>query len=257
LVTIGIVLFIAGGAIAFISVENGNKTKTPSTVSAVNVPVVVATSAIPAGTTGQEMQSQGWVTIESIPQRNYNANDLTSLTSLDNVVVTTSVPKGQAIQSTQLTASTSAISLPQGMDAVTVTLVGVNGLAGYLQPGSRVDVYANVTKSSVTQSGAWVPTGITLPCTELTMVNVEVLDVSSTSPALSGSRSTAGAVVGSNGGRSIPGSETLLLAVTPDESQTINYFTQNATLSVVQTQKDTLPPTIAVCKGTGQYSVVP
>ena len=34
------------------------------------------------------------------------------------------------------------------MDGVTVTLTGTNALAGYLQPGGRVDVYANITKVS-------------------------------------------------------------------------------------------------------------
>lgn len=247
LVTIGVVLFIAGGAIAFLSVVNGNKTKTPATVSAVSTPVVVATRNIPAGTTGAQMQAEGMVTIKSIPVKNYVANDLNDISTLNGQVLSTTVASGQAVQSTELTASTSAIPLPTGMDDVTITLSGVNGLAGYLQPGTRVDVYANITKlSSVPVSAG---NSVPIPCTELAMSNIEVLDVSSTSPSLSAKTGTAG--------RTIPTSETLLLAVTPDQSQTISFLTANESLSVVQTQKDTLPPIAGVCKGTGQYVVGP
>jgi Flp pilus assembly protein CpaB len=246
LVAIGIVLFIAGGGIAFVSVVNGNKNKTPTTVSAVNTPVVVATADIPVGTTGQQMQSEGLVTIQPVAAKNYVATDLTNLASLNDFVLTTPVAKGHAILTTQLTASTSALSVPAGYDVVTITVSGVNGLAGYLQPGSRVDVYANITKLST------VPVSetntIPVPCTELAMTNIEVLDVSSTAPALAKS---------AVGGRSIPSSETLALAVTPAQSQTVSFLTTNESLSVVQTQKNTLPPTIGICNGTGQYVVAP
>jgi Flp pilus assembly protein CpaB len=257
LVTIGVILFIAGGAIAFVSVANSNKTKTPTaSTGAVSPQVVVATAAIPAGTTGQQMISSNLVAVQTIPAKNYVSSDLQSLTSLSNVSLNASIAKGQAISTTELVPTTSAISLPTGQDAVTVTVSGVNGLAGYLQPGSRVDVYATLSKSSQTQTGAWVPAGLTLPCTELTMTNIEVLDVSQTSPSLTGSKSATPATA-TSGGRTIPSSETLLLAVTPDQAQTVNYFTQNASLSVAQTQKGTVPPLEGICKGTGQYTVAP
>jgi Flp pilus assembly protein CpaB len=70
------------------------------------------------------------------------------------------VTKGHAISSTALSASTSSISLPTGMDGVTISLGGTAGLAGYLQPGSRVDVYANITKVSTASTAA---AGATLP----------------------------------------------------------------------------------------------
>jgi Flp pilus assembly protein CpaB len=259
LVVIGVVLFIAGGAIAAASVIAGNKNKTPGAqVAAVtSVPVVVATAPIPLGTTGQAMQAQGLVRLQAIPAKKYVSTDLTSLGSLTNVVTTSAIAKGQAIETQQLTPSTQAISLQPGFDAVTVTMTGVQALAGYLQPGSHVDVYADVTKASTTQTPVWVPVGITVPCTELTMADIEVLDVSSTSPSLSGSGKGAAAVAGDSGGRTIPGSETLLLEVSPAQSQIINFMTENESLSVVETQKDTLPPAIGVCKGTGQYSILP
>lgn len=250
LVVIGVVLFIAGGAIAFGTVVTGTRNSSGGNAAApVNTPVVVATADIPAGTTGQDMVSQGLVSIQQIPQKKYAASDLTSLQGLTDEVLTSSVAKGNAVRSTQVIPSTASISLPQGLNGVTVTLSGVEGLAGYLQPGSRVDVYANITKLSVGAAATNAQPNIALPCTELAMSNIEVLDVSQTVPAYSTHPSASG--------RTVPSSVTLLLAVTPVQALTINFLSQNETLSVVQTQKGTLPPFAGRCIGTGQTTQAP
>ena len=95
--------------------------------------------------------------------------------------------KGQAITSTELTASTAAISIPQGLVAMAVDISGAQNLAGYLQPGSHVDIYANITKMSAGGAPESAPT-IPIPCTELAMTNIQVMDVSSTSPSSTGRR---------------------------------------------------------------------
>ena len=243
LVMIGVILFIAGSAIAFASVEGASKHAGAggSVVAPVSTPAVVATTNIPAGTTGQSMVSSNLVAIELVPSKAYAPSDLGSLSGLSNEVLTAPITKGHAISTTDLTASASAISLPTGLDAVTVTLSGTLGLAGYLQPGSRVDVYANVTKIS---TGSAATSTLPVPCTELAMANIEVLDVESTVPSYSSHPSSTG--------RAIPASETLLLAVSPNNARAIEFLSQNETISVVQTQKDTSPPPLGACIGTDQ-----
>jgi Flp pilus assembly protein CpaB len=243
LVVIGVVLFIAGSLIAYASVEGASKhnSSTTNVVAPVSTSAVVAKANIPAGTTGQAMISSGLVAIELIPTKSYVATDLGSLAGLSEQVLTSSVTKGQAISSTELTASTSSISLPTGLDGVTVTLSGTNGLAGYLQPGSRVDVYANITKVS---TSATVSATLPLPCTELAMTDIQVLDVQSTVPSYAGHRSLTG--------RAIPTSETLLLAVSPALTRNLEFLSQNESVSVVQTQNDTNPPPMQQCIGTDQ-----
>jgi Flp pilus assembly protein CpaB len=171
---------------------------------------------------------------------------LSSLAGLSDQVLTAPVAKGHAVTSTVLTASTSSISLPQGLNAVTITLTGVQGLAGYLEPGSRVDVYANITKTS---SGPGPSATLPVPCTELAMANIEVMDVQSTAPSFSSHPSSAG--------RTIPTAETLLLAVTPNQARSIEFLSQNETLSVVQTQLDLGAPPTNVCIGTNQTTQAP
>ncbi len=242
---IGVILFIAGSAIAYASVEGASKHAGGGAVVApVTTTAVVAKSDIPAGTTGQAMVSEGLVALELVPTKSYSPTDLSTLSGLKDEVLTAPVAKGHAITSAVLTASTSSISLPQGLDAVTVTMTGVQGLAGYLQPGSRVDVYANITKTSPGVSST-LPT----PCTELAMANIEVMDVQSTAPAFSSHRTSTG--------RTIPTSETLLLAVTPTQARTIEFLTQNESLSVVQTQNGLAAPPANVCIGANQTTAAP
>ncbi len=243
LVLIGAILFVAGSAIAFASVQSaskntgaGSNTVAPTTTSA-----VVAKAAIPAGTTGQAMLSNGWVALELVPAKSYQPTDLSSLQSLSDEVLLSNLKKGQAVTSVELKASTSAISVPTGLDAMTVTVTGAQALAGYLQPGAHVDVYGNVTKVSInSQSSASLP----VPCTELAAPDIQVLDVSSTSPSLSATKG--------NAGRTVPPSETILLAVTSTQARTLSFLSQNEAVSVVQTQSDTNPPPVGECIGTDQ-----
>ena len=249
LVLIGAILFVAGSAIAYASVQGASKHAGGSAVQApVTTSAVIATKNIPAGTTGSAMVSQSMVSLELVPTKSYSASDLTSLQGLSDEVLNSAIAKGHAITSTELMASTSSISVPQGLDAMTVTIDGAQALAGYLQPGAHVDVYANITKVSTNSTSS---NGLPLPCTELAMTDIQVLDVSSTSPSLAG---TKGA---SSTGRTIPSSETLLLALQPSQARTLQFLSQNEAISVVQTQQDTLPPTVGQCIGTDQTTSAP
>ena len=252
LVMIGVILFIAGSAIAFASVEGASKQagRARNVQAPVSTSAVVAKSNIPAGTTGQEMVSSGLVAIELIPTKSYAPTDLGSLTGLNDEVLTQAVTKGHAISSTQLTASTSSISLPTGMNAVTVTLTGTQALAGYLQPGSRVDVYANIKiLSDRSQCSGLRRADLPVPCTELAMSDIQVLDVESTVPSFSSNPTAAG--------RTIPATETLLLAVSPSNARALEFLSQNESVSVVQTQKDASPPPVGQCIGTDQTTSAP
>ena len=242
LVVIGVILFIAGGGLAFASVESASKhTGNQTVVAGTTTSAVVAKQNIPAGTTGQAMVSQGLVAIQLIPTKSYSPADLQSLQALSDEVLTSPVQKGNAVSSTQLIASTSSISVPQGLDAMTVSISGAGNLSGYLQPGAHVDIYANITKvSTASQASSTLP----LPCTELAMANIQVLDVSATSPALSGGKASTG--------RTIPASETLLVAVSPTNARSLQFLSQNESISLVQTGQDTNAPAVGQCIGTDQ-----
>ena len=250
LVLIGVILFIAGSAIAFASVKGASKhaSGTGTAAAPVSTAAVVAKANIPAGTTGQAMLSERLVAIEPVPSTSFSPGDLTSLQALSDEVLSSPVQKGHAINASELNASTSSLSIPQGYDAVTVSISGAGNLAGYLQPGAHVDIYANITKTTSSPTASALPT----PCTALVMTDIQVLDVQSTSPSLSGTKGAS-----TSGGRSVPSSETLLLAATANQSRTLQFLTQNEALSVVQPQQDTNPPPVGQCIGSGQIVSAP
>lgn len=246
LVVIGVILFVAGSVIAYASVRGATKHAGAETQAPVTTSAVVATANIPAGTTGQQMVSSKLVALELVPTKSYSPNDLSSLQALSDEVLNAPVQKGQTVTSAELTASTSSISVPQGLDAMTVTITGAESLSGYLQPGDHVDIYGNITKVSTNST---VTATLPVPCTELAMADIQVLDVSSTSPSLAGTKG--------NGGRTIPASETLLLALTSAQSRTLSFLSENEAISVVQTQSDTNPPPLSECIGTDQTAAAP
>jgi Flp pilus assembly protein CpaB len=256
LVVIGVILFIAGSAIAYASVQGAKKSSgSASTEAPVNITAVVAKSDIPAGTTGQEMISKNLVALQPIPSKSFLATDLTSLQGLTDEVLSTQVLKGHAVSSTQLSASTASISIPQNEDAMSVSVAGAGDLAGYLQPGIHVDIYANITRTSSGGPPLPATANIPVPCTELAMANIEVLDVSQTSPSLA---NTKGATPNTPAaGRSVPGSETLLLALTPGQARTLSFLSQNESISVVQPQQGAVPPAVGECIGSGQSAIAP
>jgi Flp pilus assembly protein CpaB len=261
LVVVGLLLFIAGGGIAFESVVHGSKNHAAASVTAppTTSPAVVLSANVPAGTTGQDLVAEGLVSVQPIPIKQYVAADLPSFAGLTDQVLTKSLTKGAAIRTNELAASTSVIQVPTGMDGITITTTGVAGLAGYLQPGASVDLYGNITKpSTVVNGGPEVPAGLAIPCTELVAPNIEVLDVSDVVPPLATQTTTpSSGTTPATTGRTIPQSLTLLLAVTPTQAQEVTFMMQNETLSVAQTQKGNAPPAASVCNGTGQYTAVP
>jgi Flp pilus assembly protein CpaB len=255
LVLIGVILFVAGSAIAYASVQGAKKNvASPTTQAPANLSAVVAKANIPAGTTGQAMEAQGLVALKLVPAKSFSPTDLTSLQGLSDEVLNAPVQKGDAVTTTELTVSTQAISIPQGFDAMTVSISGAENLAGYLQPGSHVDIYGNITKVSVGGTGSGVSASLPLPCTELAMTNIEVMDVSSTSPTLAATKGAAGPTSSSSSssGRTVPGAETLLLALTPGQSRTLEFLSQNESISVVQPDQEANAPAVGQCIGTDQ-----
>jgi hypothetical protein len=89
------------------------------------------------------------------------------------------------------------------------------------------------------------------------MTNINVLDVSSTSPTLAGTKgATPGSAAGSNG-RTVPGSETLLLALTPAQTRSLQFLTLNEAISVVQPDQEANAPPVGQCIGTNETMSAP
>lgn len=236
LIVIGIAVFLLGAGLVVVSLgghpARGATAGQVSSAGGTRATVVVTTSPVSAGASGESLIESKSVALQSIPASQAKPTDVATLTALQQQSLVHSLPAGTAIQASDLSPAAGPVAAPAGDQSIAVTLgSSAAGLAGYLQPGSYVDIYANVVKG-----GAIVH----VPCVVAVAHKVPVLDVSDAVPAY---RSNP-----TSGGRAAPASITVFLAVTPAQAPTVVYYTSNEQLYLLATNQSSAPPTGA-CSG--------
>jgi Flp pilus assembly protein CpaB len=249
LIAIGMAVFIVGAGLVLVSLHGkGNSSPKKANLTAVGgsqgVDIVVTTAAVPAGTTGETMVEAGKVKLERVATSPANAGYVTSFAELQTSSVNHSLAAGTPIQTTDLSPSTGLLPVPAGDQSLTVTMNSAQAaLAGYLQPGQKVNLYSNISKLS--GSGA-SPANQALPCVTLVAPQATVLDVSAEAAPYSGS-----------GGRTVPSGVTVLLAVTPQQAPAVVFNAMNESLFLVASDQTSVPASDSCYGYTGGGSVVP
>ncbi len=232
IILFGIAFFIVGGAIVYLVLnDNGdsNNTVAPSSNGGAPITVLVANGDIPANTLGSDVVAQGLLGTKEVSAGSQPAGALTSAAGLDNQIFTVAVNDGSIITSAQLaTRSLSNVKIPDGFDGVAVTVKYVNGGAGYIAPGDKVNVYGVFTADS---NGGVDPAATPLPRTELALTNVLVLDVSAqqeTSVQSAQTATTAPAQSQTIGRQPLSTPLTYLLALKPADVERVVQMTNFA-----------------------------
>ena len=102
----------------------------------------------------------------------------------DNVAASTNAQVAAPAASTaSQPAQVPEVKIPDGKEAVAIQMAGVPGVAGYVKPGDRVNVYGTFKNSQV--NGA--PKA---PSAKLVLKNVEVLSVTAPAPGVEGGNAT-------------------------------------------------------------------
>lgn len=224
LMGIGVAVFIVGAALVLVSLKHRGASASVATNSGSRSsipPVVVATKPMPAGTTGEALIESGAVALQTPSSASYRADDATSMTALSQQALSAPVVAGQPIETSNLHVDSGDVTPPAGDESLALTLPsGASGVGGYVAPGDKVDVYGLVSKTStpVPATSATLP----VPCTTRLATQVTVLDVSNQVAPYRSARAAAG--------RTVPGSLTFLLAVTPAQAQTLIFYTTNEAL---------------------------
>src|SRR3954469_11209863 len=185
LVFAGIAFFVVGVVIvALLSRDDGGASASP----AGTVDVLVAKSDIAAGTNGDDATAM--VEVRGISSSDRQADSLVTPSQLSNAIFTSKFSKNEQIRAGGLKARslTANIAVPEGKEAVAVSVPFVNGGAGYLSPGDMVNVYQVIPGE--------VQGGID-PHTQLLLTNVRVLDVQQQVAALNSTTAAAQAGVAS------------------------------------------------------------
>jgi pilus assembly protein CpaB len=108
------------------------------------VTVLVATAEIAAGTTGQQAAEAGAFQEKDVPAEDVVPNAINSVTPIQSLIALSTIYPGQQIIINQwgTTTSTSAIPVPDGQVALSVSLGDPERVAGFVTPGSQVAIFA-------------------------------------------------------------------------------------------------------------------
>jgi pilus assembly protein CpaB len=220
IVTLGLAVFIVGAAATYLVVRSSDD---GTTASAGKVSVLVAAKPIPAGTTGTNVATNGFVKTKAVAIDAKPATALTDASQLAGKTVVLGVSEGEVLTLDQFqTAQTriGTLKIPEGKTALALQLANVPGVAGFAGAGDHINIYGVVKPDSDPRN----PAG----AAHLIMQNTEVLNVNGASLA---------AAQGQPGGTGL----VYLLAVTPVEAERLIYMSSFQQLYFSLVSKDAAP----------------
>lgn len=220
LVLIGIAFFVVGGIIVYV-VTNGDDGDS-SSPSVGEVTVVVSTHDIAAGAKATDEINKGGLKEVQVASGSLVPGAIQSLQQLDGATFVSGFKDDQQILGSGVQTVKRGYKLPEGYEAIAVQLGFPQGVAGYVSPGDRINLYGSF-KAVDPKNGEAVPNGEQV---HLFMTNVRVLDVNQTIPAngtaADGTTATA---------RTGDGSILVLLAVKTHDAERIVYMQQGVNSS--------------------------
>lgn len=200
------------------------------------VDVYVASKDIPAGTTAKNAVDRGWLRKESFAQKGIPDGALTDVAGpVALQVATTDIAAGEIVLARRFgdqRLGKAAVTVPEGLVAVTVQLSDPARIGPFLTPGSKIAVYDsyNARDGKTAASG---PDGDKLSqdkqalhVTRVLLPSVEVLGVGDTT--VSGSLSSSDQA----GADKVP-TALVTVAVAPGDAQRLVHATQTGTLYAV------------------------
>lgn len=182
------------------------------------VGVVVARDALSPGEAADDLVAAGRVAVEQRPVDDVPAGAVRTTDALAGQIVAATVAEGEALSGASLRPAVlrgAAIDIPDGLQAVAVTVPFTSGVAGYAGPGDRVNLYATVPPGA---QGAPVS-----PLTGLLLTDVEVLDVSQEVAPRRAEAVTAAEEPGPAPAREGRSEVTLLLAVDAADAERVVF----------------------------------
>ncbi|WGL53812.1 Flp pilus assembly protein CpaB [Nocardioides sp. BP30] len=180
------------------------------------VEVLTATGQINPGETVEQASAAGRLALRAVTRNELLDGYQTNTAGLAGQVALTTIYPGEQIIASKFGTSAapiSALTIPDGMVAISVNLTDPARVAGFVVPGSQVAVFVNGTTAGQ-------------PYTRLLLPKVQVLGVGSTTPV---STTTAGSQ-GQTTGEQLP-STLLTLAVDQQEAQKVLFAQGNGQLA--------------------------
>ncbi len=186
IIVLGLVTAVVGAGLVLLLLSRGGGSSASAGSGGDTVPVLVSKRSIAAGTAGSDLGDA--VEVKQVPAVTRSSDALVSLGELADRTTTVNIGPDQQLRSAffrQRTVRGDAIKVPNGKQAVAMSIPFTNAGGGYVGPGDRINLYALVGR----QNGNVAPLCGEGLCplgdpraaqatSQLVLANVEVLDVS-------------------------------------------------------------------------------
>jgi Flp pilus assembly protein CpaB len=224
---------VGGGLVLLLASRGGDDGPSASSGSRDTVPVLVAKKNIAVGTAGADIGDA--VEVRQVPSVTRSSDALVSVGELANRTTSVAIGPGQQLRSAffrQRTVRGEAIKVPEGKQAVSLTIPFGNSGGGYVGPGDRVNVYAMVGRQNGNVAplcGDGLCPGTADPkaqqaSTQLVLPNVEILDISQeVAPSVVTQVTTPQGAVSRVGGTQ-PKDTTVLVALDAAQAERALFF---------------------------------
>jgi pilus assembly protein CpaB len=192
------------------------------------IPVLKAVKQINAGETVAEAQAAGKIKQGTVGEGERQGDALTSLDAISTEVAQTTIYPNEQIVSSKFAAtpaSTSTLTIPKGMMAVSINLTDTARVAGFVNPGDTVAVFVNASGSG----GLQTANRVLLPKVEVIGVGTTTVVATTKTDATTGAQTT----------EQLP--RTLFtLGVTQDQAQRLMFASANGDLAFGLLNKDSV-----------------
>ena len=233
IIVLGLLTAVVGAGLVLLLASRGGDGGASGSGSGETVPVLVAKKNIPLGAAGADIGDS--VEVRQVPSVTRSSDALVSLGELADRTTTMPIGAEQQLRSAffrQRTVRGDSIKVPDGKQAVAIEVPFVNGGAGYVGPGDRVNIHSLMGRqnnSVIPLCGEGLCPGgdprSPSAATQLVLPNVEVLDVSqevapktmTTAPPEAGQAARAAQVTGT---------VTYLLALDASQAERAIFFSR-------------------------------
>lgn len=189
LLIVAVVIAALGATLVFLYVQGVNQR---ATADQKPVQVLVATAQINQGESVKDAQAAGKFALKAMPGSSVLAGALTTTDPISTLVALAPIYPGEQIISAKFgdVGQASPLAIPTKAMAISVQLDDPSRVAGFVQPGSKVAIFATCTTTgSSSSSSSSAGSG---QFTKLMLPSVEVLGTGATTTTTSTTTTTTG-----------------------------------------------------------------
>lgn len=234
LVVLGLVSFVLGLLAVYLITGDDDDDDTAGGDSG-TVEVLVAAQPLQAGALGEDILRDQLYRVEEIPVGQRQADAVVAPSQLSGTSLTLSFAEGEPLRTSGLRSlGGTRAQIPEGFEAVSVTLDFVAAGANTIIPGDRANVFLVSSGAAVSPTGGEEGAPVTGSRAELLLTNTLVLDVQQGTAPLQVSQPAEGTATAQGGG----GSLIVVLALDTIDAEKVIFASQSAQLYLSRVRVD-------------------